>query len=70
MWPEINNRVNYPLKEALVQLMDQEIIDMDYPLVKYCRSSLTGELCKIGVERVIQAWNAHRIPDELHIVNF
>lgn len=34
-WPEINNRINYPLKTALLQLVDQEELKK-YSLVRYC----------------------------------
>lgn len=45
IWPEVNNRVIYPVKTALLQMVDQEEINMDDSLVSYCISNLAGQLC-------------------------
>lgn len=62
IWPEVNNRINYPIKEALVQLTDQEVINMADNITRFCTSNLACQLCQIGMERFVQAWNAHSIP--------
>ncbi|KAK2823153.1 hypothetical protein Q7C36_019753 [Tachysurus vachellii] len=62
IWPEVNSRVNYPLKTALLQLVDQEEIYLNISVVRYCVSNLTGQLCQIGLTGLVESWNAHRIP--------
>ena len=61
-WVEINSRVNFPIKRALVSMQTNSVIDMDCPTTKYCVSFMTSKLCQIGIQKHIQAWNNHRIP--------
>ena len=60
-WVEINSRVNYPLKTALVWMQQHMIIDLDCPVTKYCVSLMTGILCEVGIRLHIRSWNNHRI---------
>ena len=62
LWPEINQRVNYPLKRVLVQMEGNDEIDMSDDIVKYCVSWMVINVIKHAVVNFIAAWNAHRIP--------
>ncbi|XP_056326001.1 uncharacterized protein LOC130238907 [Danio aesculapii] len=61
MWPEVNKRVNFPIKRALIQMVDQESLDMEDGLTRYCLSNLTCQISQIGVQRFVHAWNSHYI---------
>ncbi|CAC5373737.1 unnamed protein product [Mytilus coruscus] len=62
LWVEINNRLNFPIKRAIVQIVNNNRIDLDDDIVKYCVSSLLLNLCRIGLKTVVESWNAHPIP--------
>uniref|UniRef100_T1IU79 Integrase core domain-containing protein n=1 Tax=Strigamia maritima TaxID=126957 RepID=T1IU79_STRMM len=61
-WPEVNSRVNYPIKTALLQLVNSDELIMEDEITKFCVSSFAIQLCRIGTQRCVESWNAHTIP--------
>lgn len=41
MWPEVNSRINYPIKRVLVRMESSGEINMSDPTVKFCVSRTT-----------------------------
>ena len=62
IWPEINSRVNYPIKSALMSMEESGIISLDDPLHQFCVSYCTTRVASAGAETAIAAWNDHPIP--------
>lgn len=62
MWPEINQRINYPVKRILIEMENNGFIDMEDETTKFCVSSLTITVISCAILDFISAWNSHRIP--------
>ncbi|XP_039505722.1 uncharacterized protein LOC120461555 isoform X2 [Pimephales promelas] len=43
MWPEVNKRVNFPIKSALIQMVDQESLDMEDGLMRQRHPKSAGK---------------------------
>ena len=63
-WVEINQRVNYPLKAALVYLEESGTVDMNDQLHRFCVSEVVITVAHAGCMEFINAWNLHRIPGQ------
>lgn len=62
VWPEINQRVNYPVKRVLTDMENNEEIDMGNEVTKFCVSWITIHVMQDAIKTFIQSWNNHRIP--------
>ena len=62
MWPEVNQRINYPVKRILVEMESRDEIDMTNDMVKFCVSWTVINVIEKAVHSFVLAWNAHRIP--------
>ena len=62
VWPEINSRVNYPIKIVLQQLEVQRIIDMHDSTHRFCVSWCTIRVANAGARLAVASWNEHPIP--------
>ena len=60
-WVEVNSRANYPIKHALKQMEEEDIIDMECDGTKFCVSEITQEVALYGLQMTVQAWNTHVI---------
>lgn len=59
---EVNNRVNYPIKEILGQMLQRGDLSLDDDACKYCISWLTINVATVGVSLFVTSWNEHPIP--------
>ena len=62
MWPEVNQRVNYPVKRVLIEMEIRDEIDMTNNTIKYCVSWTTINVIMKPTQTFVKDWNAHRIP--------
>ena len=62
IWPEINQRLNYPVKRVLTRMERNDELDMTNTTTKFCISWLTIQVIESAARNFIAAWNSHRIP--------
>ena len=60
-WVEVNARVSYPIKTALVRMEENGDIDMDSLTTKFCVSAVSLQFANLEIKRLINAWNTHVI---------
>ena len=70
MWVEVHARVNYPIKESLIRMMENGDIFMDDQMCKFCVSWYTLRVANVGIGLLISSWNEHPIPSKhaCHII--
>ena len=59
---EVNARVNYPVKACLAKMEENESINVESSVHKFCVSWFTITVCCIGTKLVVEAWNDHPVP--------
>lgn len=62
LWPEVNRRINYPVKNVLVTMEESEEIDMNDGCTKFCVSWVTINIVSHAITRFVASWNSHRLP--------
>ena len=62
----MNSRVNYPVKQCLVQMEEYGEFDIENLVHKYCISWLTYTIrvTQVGTSLVVQSWKSHHIPGQ------
>ena len=61
IWPEVNHRVNYPIKRKLIEMEENNEIDMTCSCTKFCVSFICTHVAAEGLHTFVQAWNSHPI---------
>ena len=66
-WPEIKPRVNYPIKQASVEIDNTMQIDMDNYAFKFCLSAVGIKVTGSGLQLIISSWNENPIAGKFKI---
>ena len=64
VWPEINSRVNYPVKVVLISIKNEEMINMQNLMHKVSVSWVTIHVVTSPIQSFVRAWNCHWIPGQ------
>ena len=67
---EVNARVNYPIKNALLRMEENNLIDMEFENAKHCVSAVTLIVARVGMQKVVQSWNNQTVPGNRSVTNF
>ena len=63
-WPEVNSRINYPIKRAMNALwntiQDDDLFNLADLVFKYCIYWVMLHVTKDAVDHFITSWNHHR----------
>ncbi len=62
IWVEVNNRVNYPIKRVLIDMLEKGEFSLDDPLHCHCVSWFSINVANVGLSLFISSWNDHPIP--------
>lgn len=65
IWVEVNTRINYPVKTALLNMVEQGAVSLDNEHHKFYVSWYTIKVLSVGVELFVNSWNNHPIPGML-----
>ena len=61
-WPEVNSRVNYPIKKILLKIVDEYDCDLNELIIKHSLSFISCNLARGPFQHLVQFWNYHRVP--------
>ena len=62
LWPEINMRVNYPIKTALNSMVAEDLVSMDNEDDMFTVSTVAMAVASFGSSKFVEAWNEHPLP--------
>ena len=62
LWPEVNQRINFPIKTVLIEMEANGEIDMSNEITKFCVSSVSIMVISRAIDLFVSSWNCHRIP--------
>ncbi len=61
-WPELNSRVNYPVKRAMIAVSINGNYDMDDQIIRFVFSYLSMYVVQDAATHLIDSYNHHRVP--------
>ena len=65
---EVNMRVNYLIKTALIEFQNNSVFDMENKTDKICGSWVSCQVASCGLQVCIRSWNSHPIPGKLDVM--
>ena len=68
-WPEVNQRFNYVIKGALIEMQRRMLVNMMDDTHKFCVSFISCAVADVGMKRMVAAWNHHPLEGMHFFIN-